>query len=193
MQQAQVYKKALEACVVDNPGVCTAFLSWGITDAQTWRGTNNHPLPLDENYSRKPAYTKMKEVLKWEIARRDEEEKKQEEEEEEEEEEEQEEEQTGMVEQDISPDLTAYARKAHHINNKPFCVNCEGDIGECRWSWPRSDPKKGNSDLADWRCKPTYTYGQACNNNVMFCEDWCTKTADDEVYGCRWSWPTADP
>jgi len=71
IKQAQVYKKALEACIVDNPGVCTAFLSWGITDKHTWLGVDNHPLPLDENYRKKPAYTKMKEVLQAEKTRRE--------------------------------------------------------------------------------------------------------------------------
>lgn len=82
VKQAQVYKKALEACIVDNPGVCTAFLSWGITDEHTWKGVWNHPLPLDENYKRKPAYYKMREVLRAEKTRREEESSRQEEEEE---------------------------------------------------------------------------------------------------------------
>ena len=83
VRQAQVYKKALEACVVDNPGVCTAFLSWGITDKHTWKGLWNHPLPLDENFSKKPAYTKMREVLQAEKTRREDEERRRQEEEEE--------------------------------------------------------------------------------------------------------------
>jgi endo-1,4-beta-xylanase len=71
IKQAQIYKKALEACIVDNPGVCTAFLTWGITDEHTWKGVWNHPLPLDENYRKKPAYTKMNEVLQAEKTRRE--------------------------------------------------------------------------------------------------------------------------
>ena len=98
-----------------------------------------------------------------------------------------------MVEQDIPDHLLGWARKANHVGNKPYCVNCEGDVGECRWSWPMSDTKRGNSDQAAWRCKPTYFYGQACNNNVMFCEDWCTRTDAGEVYACNWSWPLVDP
>ena len=34
--QAKVYEDALAACVEDNAGVCTAFLSWGFTDKYTW-------------------------------------------------------------------------------------------------------------------------------------------------------------
>jgi len=97
-----------------------------------------------------------------------------------------------VVERDISPDLLGWARVAYHVNNKPMCAGCEGDIGECRWSWPLSDTKKGNSELADWRCKPVYKFGQACNNNVMHCEDWCERYINGDVYGCRWSIPVAD-
>ena len=63
MQQATVYRNALQACVEDNPGVCTAFLSWGITDKYTFLGTNKHPLPFDTNYKKKPAYQQMQKVL----------------------------------------------------------------------------------------------------------------------------------
>ena len=63
MMQANVYRDALQACVEDNHGVCTAFLSWGLTDKYTWLGTGKHPLPFDSNYSRKPAYTQMQKVL----------------------------------------------------------------------------------------------------------------------------------
>ena len=61
--QAAVYTAALQACVFDNPGVCTAFLSWGVTDKYTWRGTNVHPLPFDEWYNPKCAYNRMLNTL----------------------------------------------------------------------------------------------------------------------------------
>ena len=53
--QAKIYEDALAACVEDNPGVCTAFLTWGLTDKYTWKGTDDHPLPFDENYKKKAA------------------------------------------------------------------------------------------------------------------------------------------
>ena len=61
--EAKVYEDALSACVLDNPGVCTAFLTWGLTDKHTWLGSDKHPLPFDENYAKKPAYDSMLYVL----------------------------------------------------------------------------------------------------------------------------------
>lgn len=92
---------------------------------------------------------------------------------------------------DILDDHTAYARKAWNLNNKPLCSGCEGDVGECRWSWPLGDPARGNSDQADWRCERTYSYGNECSGNYEYCEDWCSTSADGNA--CRWSWPTSDP
>lgn len=91
---------------------------------------------------------------------------------------------------DILPDHLAYARKANNLNNKPLCAGCEGDVGECRWSWPLGDAARGNSDQKDWRCKRTYTYGGECAGNVGYCEDWCSTSTDGNA--CRWAWPTSD-
>ena len=63
IKQAQIYEDALAACFIDNPGVCTAFLTWGFTDKYTWRGTNEHPLPFDENFNMKRAYNSMLSLL----------------------------------------------------------------------------------------------------------------------------------
>ena len=62
-KQAQIYQDFLAACVFDNPGVCTAFLSWGFTDKYTWLGSNYYPLPFDQNYQKKLAYTAMLDLL----------------------------------------------------------------------------------------------------------------------------------
>ena len=64
--QAQLYQDILAACYIDNPGVCTAFLTWGFTDAITWLdndGGRFYPLPFDENYEKKPAYWSMYNLL----------------------------------------------------------------------------------------------------------------------------------
>jgi hypothetical protein len=52
----------LSACLA-NPGVCTAFLTWGFTDKATWLGTAKAPLPFDELYQPKPAYYSMLDLL----------------------------------------------------------------------------------------------------------------------------------
>ena len=62
-KQAEVYRDFLAACFVDNPGVCTAFLTWGVSDKHTWLGTAKHPLPFDELYAKKHAYTYMLDFL----------------------------------------------------------------------------------------------------------------------------------
>lgn len=93
----------------------------------------------------------------------------------------------------ILPDKLGYSRKTENLNDKPYCVGCEGDIGECRWSWPLSDSEKTYSDLATWRCIPKYTFGtHECSGNNGKCEDWCTRRPEGPN-ACRWSWPTADP
>jgi len=53
--QAQVYSDVLHACLT-NSNICKSFQSWGFTDKYTWLGQNQHPLPFDENYAKKPAY-----------------------------------------------------------------------------------------------------------------------------------------
>lgn len=78
------------------------------------------------------------------------------------------------------------------MKNKPMCTGCRGNVGECRWSYPIGDPDRAQSKDKGWRCKPKYTFGQPCNNNVMECEDWCTRDTDGSTKACRWSWPTAD-
>ena len=64
--QAQLYQDILAACYIDNPGVCTAFLTWGFTDALTWLdvdGGRFYPLPFDENGEKKEAYWSMYNLL----------------------------------------------------------------------------------------------------------------------------------
>ena len=63
IKQGHVYEDFLAACFIDNPGVCTAFLTWGVTDKYTWLTTAKHPLPFDVNYGKKPAYHYMLDLL----------------------------------------------------------------------------------------------------------------------------------
>jgi endo-1,4-beta-xylanase len=64
-EQASVYQSLLEICL-EEPG-CTSFETWGFTDKYTWLtsedGTDQHPLPFDENYEKKPAYDTMLDIL----------------------------------------------------------------------------------------------------------------------------------
>ena len=62
-KQAEVYENFLAACFIDNPGVCTAFLHWGMTDKYTWKGPTDHPLPFDKDYNKKHAYHYMLDLL----------------------------------------------------------------------------------------------------------------------------------
>ena len=62
-KQAEIYRDFLAACFVDNPGVCTAFLTWGVSDAHTWLGTAKHPLPFNERYVKKQSYNYMLDLL----------------------------------------------------------------------------------------------------------------------------------
>ena len=66
-KQARIYNAYLEACLLDNPGVCTAFLSWGVTDKYSCFGVSKHPLPFDENYNKKHAYWVMIDLLNGQI------------------------------------------------------------------------------------------------------------------------------
>ena len=64
--QADLYRDVLAACYIDNPGVCTAFLTWGIYDGLTWLdmdGGRFHPLLYDENFEKKPAYHAIFDLL----------------------------------------------------------------------------------------------------------------------------------
>merc|ERR1719410_2325384 len=54
-QQAEKYYNYAKLCI-EEPA-CTAFETWGFTDRYTWLGTEQHPLLLDENLLKKPAYT----------------------------------------------------------------------------------------------------------------------------------------
>ena len=63
LKQAQIYEDTLAACFIDNPGVCTAFLTWGFTDKYTWLGTGKHPLPFDEHFNMKQSYNSMLSLL----------------------------------------------------------------------------------------------------------------------------------
>ena len=64
--QAQLYEDILAACYIDNPGVCTAILTWGYTDAISWlnrKGGAFYPLLFDENYEKKDTYWSMYNLL----------------------------------------------------------------------------------------------------------------------------------
>ena len=66
-QQAKLYADMLAACYIDNPGVCTAFLTWGIYDGLTWLDSDGgkfYPLLFDEDFEKKPAYDAITELLK---------------------------------------------------------------------------------------------------------------------------------
>jgi endo-1,4-beta-xylanase len=58
--QAKVYKELLGACLRVK---CSAFITWGFTDAFSWRA-GGAPLPFDSDYQPKPAYFAMIEALK---------------------------------------------------------------------------------------------------------------------------------
>ncbi|MEY4531087.1 MAG: hypothetical protein RLZZ156_1808 [Deinococcota bacterium] len=58
--QAKVYKDLLSTCLAVK---CTAFVTWGFTDAFSWRAAGA-PLPFDSDYQPKPAYFGLLEALK---------------------------------------------------------------------------------------------------------------------------------
>lgn len=60
-EQAKIYADLLQACL-DTPA-CKSFETWGFTDKYTWKGTNKHPLPFDENFKPKAAVSSMISVL----------------------------------------------------------------------------------------------------------------------------------
>lgn len=55
------YTNAINACLALPQ--CSAFLTWGFTDKYTWLGTSAHPLPFNESYQKKPAYTALDAAL----------------------------------------------------------------------------------------------------------------------------------
>jgi len=59
--QAKIYGDLLQACL--QQPACKVFETWGFTDKYTWVMTDNHPLPFNETYGRKPAYYEMLAVL----------------------------------------------------------------------------------------------------------------------------------
>jgi len=61
-QQANLYAQLLDVC--KNQPKCTNFETWGFTDKYTWIGSNEHPLPFDENYKPKPAVASLLQAIK---------------------------------------------------------------------------------------------------------------------------------
>ena len=59
--QAQHYADLLAACL--SVRMCTSFETWGFTDAVTYAGSANAPLPFDVKYVAKPAVAAMLAVL----------------------------------------------------------------------------------------------------------------------------------
>lgn len=60
-QQATAYHDLLQVCVQSS--ACKNFETWGFTDKYTWIGSDQHPLPFDENYNSKPAVQSMLNAL----------------------------------------------------------------------------------------------------------------------------------
>merc|ERR1712139_105201 len=56
-EQARLYAELLQVCL--DVKACKNFETWGLTDKYTWKGTDKHPLPFDENYKPKAAVTAM--------------------------------------------------------------------------------------------------------------------------------------
>jgi len=59
--QANVYKGLLQVCMQQPK--CTNFETWGFTDKYTWKNTDQHPLPFDQNYQPKPAFNALLQTL----------------------------------------------------------------------------------------------------------------------------------
>jgi endo-1,4-beta-xylanase len=59
-RQAKVYEDLMRVCLSVK---CSAFVTWGFTDAYSWRA-GSAPLPFDINYQPKPAYFALLEALK---------------------------------------------------------------------------------------------------------------------------------
>ena len=60
-QQAEMYEILLRVC--QNIPNCKSFESWGFTDALTWRGSDQYPLPFDVNYQPKLAAVYIENLL----------------------------------------------------------------------------------------------------------------------------------
>jgi endo-1,4-beta-xylanase len=65
--QAQIYKDMLAACVEVGPEICPNFSFLGLIDRQSWYNglghTNAKPLMFNDDYSPKPAFYAVREVL----------------------------------------------------------------------------------------------------------------------------------
>jgi len=59
--QAHLYGEGLRACL-DSPN-CTGFLIWGVGDSDSWR-SEGYPLAFNSDYTPKPAYYALIDVLK---------------------------------------------------------------------------------------------------------------------------------
>src|SRR6185312_327547 len=53
-EEAAIYKTVAASCAAVR--ACARVTTWGITDAATWIGTANRPLPFDAHYRPKPAW-----------------------------------------------------------------------------------------------------------------------------------------
>jgi len=59
--QAKIYADLLNACLSNK--ACMSFETWGFTDKYSWLGANNHPLPFDANFNKKPAFNSLLQAL----------------------------------------------------------------------------------------------------------------------------------
>jgi len=55
--QASIYAQLLNVC--NSQTACKSFETWGFTDKYSWLGANDHPLPFDSNYQKKPAFNSL--------------------------------------------------------------------------------------------------------------------------------------
>jgi len=53
-EEASIYRTVAASCAAVR--ACARVTTWGITDAATWIGTSNRPLPFDTHYRAKPAW-----------------------------------------------------------------------------------------------------------------------------------------
>jgi endo-1,4-beta-xylanase len=65
-EQAKIYRYLMEVCLAEQH--CTAFITWGFTDAASWVPSffkgHDQALPFDRAYHKKPAYEALIEALK---------------------------------------------------------------------------------------------------------------------------------
>jgi endo-1,4-beta-xylanase len=54
-QQAEIFGRLATACRAES--ACIRFSVWGVSDAVSWLGTAAAPLPFDQNYQAKPAWS----------------------------------------------------------------------------------------------------------------------------------------